>query len=412
MKPRIKEVKRNFFSQESTGGMLTSAVFLFFPFFLSRLTWGANNEYQSLFAHIPQAIAIAAICIFGFAQFRANKRQIIIFEIFSGLLLIHLAQTAYLSSNLVEYSNDYFFQGILLWAYLFSICLYASSIKVDSYPRLLHFFDVFAKNSVYLAMVFYLLYQITGVGFLIHFYDGFGIARLQGFFSEPSALAPISSWLLLSGIRYRNITSVGLGIAVCVLTFSPIVLISTTLALITYLIIFHPKFTPIILLMGVAIAYWILAIDCSSADGGESIIRAACGMQTIFSLDARDIFANGRLLSSLAIFDHLSERDAWGIGLGINSTSIFMPAYYGIMRDNSLPISMLAFYGVIGGLATVLLATIGLLKAGQKKNIFSIFWISFFWCSMINSAQGFISYSMLFVATIWLLTCPKKINYN
>lgn len=394
--------------QESTAGILVSAAFLFFPFFIFRISWGIDNQFQSLFTHIPQAAAIGAICLVSLAHLRANKRQAVITTIFSILLLIHFIQTVILSGSLPGYNYDYFLQGVLLWAYLFAVCLYASTIKIKNYRRLLHFFNLFAKAAVLVATVFYLLYKITGVALLVHFYEGFGIARLQGFFSEPSAFAPVSCWLLLSGIRNKNLTSVGLAMVVCVLAFSPIVIISTLLALITYLMIFHPRTTPLILLAGALIAAWIAAVDCSATDDGSSLSRAACGAKSIFSEDTRAVFSNDRLLSTIVIFEHLSATSSWVYGLGINSTSVFMPAYFGVMRDNSLPVSIIAFYGAIGGLVFVVFAATGLLIAWRRKNIYSIFWLSFFWCSIINSAQGFIAYALLFVASILLLSYPGQ----
>lgn len=399
--------------REGTAGIFVSAALLFLPFFIFRISWGINNQFQPLFTHIPQAAAIGAICLVTLAHLRANKRQAIVTTIFSALLLIHFVQTVFLSGSLPGYDYDYFLQGILLWAYLFAVCLYASTIKVKNYRRLLHFFDIFAKTAVLVAIVFYLLYKITGIALLVHFYEGFGVARLQGFFSEPSAFAPISCWLLLSGIKNNNLTSIGLAIVVCILAFSPIVIISTLLALITYLIIFHPRVTPLIFLAGVLTAAWIIAVDCSAVNDGSSLNRAACGAKSIFSADTRAVFSNDRLLSSIVIFEHLSATNSWLYGLGINSTSVFMPAYFGVMRDNSLLVSIIAFYGAMGGLIFMASMTIFLLTASRRKNIYSIFWLSFFWCSMINSAQGFITYALLLVASILLLSHPgHKISPN
>lgn len=412
MQASSNEIKGAFLSRESGFAIFASAVLLFSPFFIFRISWGIDNQHQSLFTHIPQAVAIAAICIVSFRQLRANRRQVAIVSIFSGLLLIHLAQTNILIGSLRGYSNDYFLQGILLWAYLFAVCLYASNIKVDSYQRLLRYFDIFAKSAVFAAIAFYFLYKLTGIAVLVHFYDGFGLARLQGFFSEPSALAPVTCWLLLTGVRYRRVMSVGLALIVCALSFSPIVIISTLLALATYLMIFHARTRPIILIVGILATAWIATIDCSISSGGSSIFRSACGIKSIFSADARDIFINDRLLSSIAIFQHLSATDSWMHGLGINSTSVFMPTYFGVMRDNSLLISVIAFYGVAGVSVFFVFVCACIIKAWRLKNILSIFWLSFFWCSMINSAQGFITYALLFVASIWLMYCPAKINHS
>jgi hypothetical protein len=408
MRFTVNEIKGRFPTEAKTTGVFLPAVLLFLPFFVFRVSWGIDNQFISLYLHIPQAITIAAICAVSFAQLRANTGQAVVIIIFSGLLLIHLTQAIVLSSSLAEYSRDYFLQGILLWAYLFVVCVYASIMKVKTYPRLLHFFDLFAKGAVLGATAFYLLYQLTGIAVLVHFYEGFGVSRLEGFFSEPSAFAPVSCWLMLSGIRYKKATSVGLAMVVCVLAFSPIVIICTLLALITYLMIFRPRLTPLILILGGVVVVWGTAFDCSIPSEGSTLSRAVCGVNSIFSEDTRAVFSNDRILSSIAIVEHISATDSWAHGLGLNSTSVFMPAYFGVMRDNSLPISLIAFYGIPGGIALVAFAAFGLLKAWQNKNDFSIFWLSFFWCSMINSAQGFITYTLLFVASIWLLRCADQ----
>lgn len=408
MRSITHEINGSFQIHESAVGVFFSALLLFLPFFIFRISWGIDNQFQSLFTHIPQAAVILAICLLSLAHLRANKRQAVITAIFSGLLLIHFIQSVNLIGSLPGYDYDYFLQGVLLWAYLFAVCLYASTIKIKDYPRFLHIFDLFAKAAILVAILFFLLYKLTGIALLVHFYEGFELVRIQGFFSEPSAFAPVACWLLLSGIRYRNLTNVGLAMIVCVLAFSPIVIISTLLALVTYLIIFHPRITPLIFVSGVLIAVWITLVDCSVAIDGSSLNRAACGVKAIFSEDTRAVFANDRLLSSIVIFEHLAATGSWVYGLGINSTSVFMPAYFGVMRDNSLPISIIAFYGAIGGLVFVLFVAVGLYMAWKRKNIYSIFWISFFWCSMINSAQGFITYALLFVASIWLFSHPSK----
>jgi hypothetical protein len=377
---------------------------LFIPFFISRITWGLDNESKSLYLHIPQAIIFAAICAIGLLQFKVYFRQAIVFVIFTGLLFIHFIHAALLYGNLLDYNRDYFSQGILLWAYLFSVCFYASTIKLNDYKNIMYFFNIFSISFTLISIIFYVLYKWSGVGLLIHFYEGFELARLQGFFSEPSAFAPISCWLLLYGIRYKKIINIGLAIVICVLTYSPIVLISTFLALISYVIIFHPRIIPLIFLLGFLTVVWVNLVDCLATEDVTSLTRAACGAKSIFDVDTRAIFSNDRLLSSFVIFEHLKATSTWVYGQGINSTSIFMPAHYGAMRDNSLPISIVAFYGVIGALVLVVSVATGLIVAWRRKNIYSIFWLSFFWCSMINSAQGFITYTLLFVASIWLLS--------
>jgi hypothetical protein len=393
---------------EGAGDVFISAVILFIPFFIFRIGWGLENQFQSLFLHIPQAVVIAVICLISIEFHNATKRQTVIFVIFTFLLLIHILQTDFLVDSLPNYDYEYFIQGVLLWAYLFAVCLYASTIEVENYQKLLYFFDLFAKTAVVVAILSFMFYKITDVSVLIHFYDGFGLARLQGFFSEPSAFAPVSCWLLMSGVKNSKLTNIGLAITACVLASSPIVIISTLLALGTYLMIFHPRITPLILVATALTAAYVTLVDCSINYDGSSISRALCGAKTVFSEDARAVFSNDRIISSIAIFDHLSATNSLVFGLGINSASVFMPAYYGEMRDNSLPISIFASYGVLGVLVFVCFAIVCITIAWQRKNIYTIFWISFFWCSIINSAQGFISYALFFAASIWLLSYPNQ----
>lgn len=388
-------------AKELSRPLIFFSLLLFIPFFLFRFTWGHENQFVSLYLHVPQAaIALLGAAIY-FRRYRLDPPTYPVVLIFSTMLAVHVLHALVLRAHLKDYGADYFSQGIQLWAYLFVLCYLGVVVKPEDRVGLVRCFDLMAKIFVVIAIAAFVFYKVSGLAFLVR-KEADGLLRLQGFFSEPSAFAPVVCWLVLSGLYLRSYLNIALAAAVCVLSYSPIILIALILSLFSYIIIFYPRFLPWTALLLVLVSAWSLQYDCRFYDYSSPLTRASCGIRAIFGHEAAIYFPNDRLRSSMAVFSYLSVTESWVHGLGLNSTSVFMPRYYDELRDNSLVVSLLAFYGIAGGVMALALSVFGLFMSWRRRDLLALLWLSFFWCSLINSAQGFITYGLLFMVTFWV----------
>ncbi len=387
----------------------------FLPFFFSRVTWGMENAYIAL----PLGWAQVLVAIWGItaALMTSGRRGWVILTciFFLILFLIHCVQALFLQTIWNSEINQYFAKGVILWGYLAACAIFAAALPLRCVDLMLRIFRYYGLATISIGFMCLVVFLLTGTALLINYYEGYNLIRAQAFMSEPSAWAPIVAFLCLMGIWHRDRVALIFGVMGLILSLSPIVFLVTGLSQLTILMlrvkaIRFPSFLVIIGLMVI-----VLSIDCNNFlfDGHhplENLLgRSVCGMQTVFSENARDSFTNDRLISTIAVLQHITDTHTWWSGLGLNSTAIFMPKYYDGLRDNSLWISLLAFYGVWGLVFFLVIGFIGFISIRRGNKILGFIWISFFWTVSVNSAEGFYTYALYFIFWILLLrSLPRR----
>lgn len=383
----------------------SAAPFLFLlPFFVSRIAWGKENSFIVLPLGWLQ-VGVASLGIIASARQTERFKTVAIFFT-SLLLLIHGVHAIYLTDIWGGDWGRYVLKGLVLWGYLTVSLVFAVSLSSERAWQLLRVFRLYGLITVAVGVVSLAVLAVTGFAFQLH-HEDYGWYRVQAFMSEPSALAPVVAFLCCLGLWRGDRFALMAGLTGCALTFSPIVLLVSVLTQISVLLI---KVRASRVYLVAAFVFFVIVVfiaDCGAVDPYKvnPLInlfgRLICGVQTVFLADARGVFINHRLESTMVVFGHVAKMHAWWSGLGINSTSIFMGQLYGDVRDNALWVSLGAYYGVWGLLGFLVVGFLGFCGVRRGDEMLGFAWLAFFWAVSLNSAQGFYTYSLYFV--VWIL---------
>lgn len=399
-------------------------------YFFYRFQYGTENEFISF------NLAIVQIAVSVYALFRYPvKINSLIYTASTFILLLFLQLVFYWQyiipeSGLPGDNEDYLSASIRLWVYLFFVCLYALTIRRNEIDEFCRAFIRLSRFSVLVAIATIILYYVSGVALLLNVYAVEHLVRPQAFLSEPSAFAPIAATLLIVGWMKKNVRDIFYSLVALLITFSPISIMTTLGAVFLYALLYGVKNFPlkllIVVVVSIVVTYLLLA-DCASMvvsmNGFERTFgRMSCGVQVVFDSHLREqlqfTFTNQRLTSTFISIDLISEYKGLFSGFGLNSSSIFMPELFGEIRENSLWLSILLFYGVFGVFAFFAIIVAGLFCVKRASREFAVFYLAVLVASTINSAAGFYLYSLLFFAITVLLfgndakTAQMKMDRN
>lgn len=384
-------------------------------YFLYRFQYGLENEFVS-FNLAPLQILCAI-----YALLRFPIKPIALLLVVGGALALLLVQGLYYYGVVIPESSlpgdgyEYLSAALRLWVYLFFICAYALTVRQQDLDDICNAFLKLSRFSVIVALLSLVLYHVTGISVLLNFYAVEHLIRPQAFLSEPSAFAPIAAVLLIVGWTRGTYKDIGYALLALAVTFSPISIMTTVGTAFLYAFLFGIRSVLLkatIACLGLAVIVPMLTMDCvplvTSLNGFERTLgRMSCGVQVIFDNDLRDqlkyTFTNQRLTSAFISIDHLQQYEGVFFGFGLNSSSVFMPELYGVVRENSLWFSMLLFYGVVGLLVFFLVVLAALFWARNVPRDFAVLFLSLVVASTLNSAGGFYLYSLVFFVSGVLL---------
>lgn len=382
-----------------------TALFLFLlPFFVSRITWGKENYFVVLPLGWLQVI-VASLGIMASARQPDRFKTAAIFFA-SFLLLMHGVHAIHLTHIWEDDWARYVLKGLVLWGYLTACLVFGASLSSEGASQLLRVFRLYGLATVVVGVLSFVILALTGFAFQLH-HEDYGWYRIQAFMSEPSALAPVVAFLCCLGVWRGDRVALAAGLIGCALAFSPIVLLVLVLTQLSLLLLKVKASRAYVFTASILFVIVISVADCGTVDPYKVnplinlIGRLICGVQTVFYEDARGVFSNHRLESTIIVFEYITKMHAWWSGLGINSTSIFMDKLYGDVRDNALWVSLAAYYGVWGLMGFLVIGFLGLYGVRRGDEVLGFAWLSFFWAVSLNSAQGFYTYSLYFV--IWIL---------
>ncbi|NWD86047.1 MULTISPECIES: hypothetical protein [unclassified Pseudomonas] len=389
-------------------------------YFFYRFQYGSENEYISFNLGVLQI----AVSIYAIVRYPVRRRALI-FVLFSSFFLLFL-QIAYYANFVIPWSGlpgdgaEYLYAAIRLWVYLFFVCIYALTIARDDLYKFCDVFIFLSRFSVVIAVASLFVFYTAGVSLLLNTYFAEHLIRPQAFLSEPSSFAPIAAVLMIVGWLRKSKIDIALSLIALSITFSPISILTTLLAIFLYSCLYGIKSTSakiFIFVVAVVSMSTLFMMDCAnlvvSLNGFERTTgRVSCGVQVIFDSGLRDqlqdLFTNQRLTSTFMSMDLARQYGGILLGFGLNSSSIFMPALVGEVRENSLWISMFLFYGIIGVLVFLSLVVLGMLRARMVNREFVVFYLSVLVASTINSAGGFYLYSLLYFSVIVILFGRKS----
>ncbi len=379
---------------------------IFSGYFFFMLRWGGNNN--AIFLNLG-ALQIA-VAVYAFIRYGAPSRALATLVLIS--LLLAGAQFFYpeilLDTHLPGSDASYIGASTKLLVYLFFISLHGMTIRPGDIPYLARAFLNLSRFSVLLAAVSIVLYRLIGVPVLLNFYFAEGMVRPQALLPEPSAFAPLAGMLLIAGYHWKSRKDLIWGIVAMLIPLSPITIMGGLAAFAVYTFLYEIRslFLKVMTLMVAgAVIYYLMSLDCASLVVREESVprtlgRMSCGLQVIFDPQLREavqgVFLNLRLLSTLTSIDILAHTGTFMSGLGLNSSSIFMPELYGELRENSIWISVLLFYGIPGMVIFALLCVSALWRLSHAPKYFAAIFVTVLTCSTINSAGGFYLYAFIF----------------
>lgn len=396
--------------QQKLSGRTIEFMLLMSGYFLYSIRWGGENQ-QILLSLGWLQILVSSYAIWRFgASSRALAWLLIIFG------MIGIAQLFYPyvieGANIPGTISDYVEAAARLYFYLFFICLHALTMRQQDIDVFVQVFLQLSRLSIAIATACMFLYWMTGIPILLNFYFSEVIIRPQAFLSEPSAFAPLVGSLLVWGLLKKSRKDLLIALAGLLLALSPITIIGGIGTFVLYVFLYKTRGT---LVKGILVLFLLLAFlsismtDCTSLVVSDNPIdktlgRASCGVQVIYDRDLRaalnGIFYNDRLESAIKAIEFLGETKAMTTGMGLNSSSIFMPELYGEVRENSIWLSILLFYGVVGVAAFGMVRMASMKRLTRARNTVAVIFVAFFVCSTINSAGGFYGYSVL----LWCIT--------
>lgn len=379
-------------------------------YFLYSIRWGGENQQILMSLGWLQILT----AIYAFLRYSAPTRGITALMILFGFMGV--AQIFYpfaiRNANIPGESSQYIEAAVRLYVYLFFVCLHALTVRREDAPLFLDTFLKLSRLSIMIAVGCMILYWTTGIPFLLNFYFSQGIIRPQAFLSEPSAFAPLVGCLLISGWLNKSRKDVAIALAGIAFALSPITILGGIGAFVLYAFLYKTRGA---LVKGAVIMSCFIALvfvnmmDCTSLVVSDSAIdrtlgRVSCGVQVIYDGNLRyaleGIFYNDRLESAIKSVEFLRDTKSVATGMGLNSSSIFMPELYGEVRENSLWLSILLFYGVFGVAVFALMCLIGMARMARATDTIAVIFVAFLVCSTINSAGGFYGYSIL----LWCIT--------
>lgn len=294
---------------------------------------------------------------------------------------------------------DYQLAFLRVWLYLFLVC--AAAIQLLHREHFVHVFLRLSMISVGIGVVAVLIRHATGLGVLIHSYGD--LHRMQAFLSEPSAFAPVVAFLLLAAYRLRSVGLAATGAAGLLFSFSPVVALSTGIAFVLFVLL-QPqrqfKLLTVGLVLGTVSLSILASVDYNSlvqSDFGWQVTlgRLILGFQSVLSGGEEGV--NDRFAGFLNVLEFMESESSASFltGLGFNASAVVFNLGDYEVFDHALWITFLFSYGVGGAVAIVLLGLLAGRILLRRNDMFALLYLAFFSASLVNSAQGFVSYAFV-----------------
>ena len=382
---------------------LAGAAFLCSFFFVEISTTDRIIPIPSLF---PELIVIITLMLYTTTCGISSRRLYYFGFGVSFLLFIQLIYFLYLyafplSGNLVEYVT----RAMRLYLYLVLITFY--SIFLYKEKSLIQGFYYVGLSVLIVGIAAWVAYQITGLRLLLDF--AYGFPRVKAFFSEPSATAPVVAAIAILGWKKRSWPAITGSASFLFLSASPTVFIVVLLS-ITGVFILERRHSINVIVGGLL---FVLLVSVFIFGGGPSwIIQNEIGGLTIrrlmegvnYAITLSDYGYNPRFAGAMDIFTELQMKGLLWTGAGLNSASVYFgavtPKGQVPVRDFSLFLTILFSYGLIGTIFLFVLAVRTAFLLKSIKSTYLYIYIPFLITSMINSAQGFLTYKFVLLGII------------
>ncbi len=384
---------------------LATFVFLI-SFYISEITIGGTSNIN-----IPTNI-LEAITTLGIGSaiilFASNPRECYyrLIYIIIGIAIIQCLYFIFRNLNPVESQfTNYLTKASRLYLYIILITIY--SLFLYKEDVLVRWFYRLGIGSIVLGLSALAAYYLVGSRILLDF--SYGSARPQALFTEPSAWAPVIGSVGIISWKRKSCLIFVLTIMMMVLSNSPTVILVTLLSFIGVFLLERGSVRAVLFgsvgvviagVLFVALGGWDWLVN--SGLGGNTVERLALGLKAASTLAEEGY--NPRVVGAIDVITNLSKHDLLWTGYGLNSSTVYFEAITppGVPHERaySLLLNSLFSFGVFGAFIIMYGGIRVAFRLTMVNSPYLCIYLPFFLVSMINSAQGFVTYKFVILGLI------------
>jgi hypothetical protein len=354
---------------------------LFFLLFLTFFSEIMISSNQKIFLHGYKIITGISLFLILY-QGRVRKQALVFFAV----ILFWSGFYIFIHPNFL-YSIKFIF-------YLIPVFFIVTNYSIEDFCQVL-----VKVIEIYILMSFILFCIGIGVD------RGYGLPRMQGLLSEPSAMALPLPLLFLSFFNAKKYFKLIVLLPCIFLTQSPTVYIVTFLSLLLYFFINSKKYTKIILI-GFIILIFSNILNLLEIlyliTNNHSISRLQRGIESISSFGTSGY--NPRMRGMLVFFDDILANKLYFLfGGGLDSISVInSQRELSDMAFNNIPVQVFTSFGITGFIVFICLVFLMLDFYSRRRFIMTII-IPVVIYTSINSAMGIQLQYLLFVLMVFML---------
>ena len=342
-----------------------------------------------------------------------TRRLVGVLGVLSVVQFIYfLGLNAYpLEGSLFEYVNG----SVRVFGYIVSVTIFATLFYDED--LLIETFYKVGRAVLAVGLGALLVYEILGVPLLLDF--AYGEPRTQSFFTEPSATAPAVAVVGTMAWRRRDWIGELLALTYVYTANSPTVLLVFALSTVG---IYLVKQGPVVLWTGIlgSIGSAVAFVTLGGLDWlktapyfGRTVNRLARGIEFAITLSQQGY--NPRFAGAINVYEHLQKHGLLWIGYGLNSAS---PYFKHVTldtatktQDYSLLITLFFSFGVIGVVIFFAFCYRAAMRMYCHNSRLIYIFVPFLMTSMVNSAQGFVTYKFAILGII-VYGVGKNLTYQ
>ena len=383
-----------------------ATLFFLGSFFVSEVTIGGSSSLKIPTNELEVVFTLGVgVIVLLFSNHSYNCYYKLVF-ITVSIAIIQCFYFLFFNLHPVESSfGNYFVSATRLYVYISVIAIY--SLFLYEEEAVVRWFYRLGVGSMVVGLTALVAHYLAGNRLLIDI--SYGSARPQALFTEPSAWAPVIGAVGIISWKRESYLIFALTIVMVVLSNSPTVILVTMLSFIGVFLLERGGVKTVLLGFGSVVIAGVLFVALGGLDwlvnagvGGKTVERLALGLKFAFTLAEEGY--NPRVSGAIDVVTNLSKHDLLWTGYGLNSSTVYFqaitPAGEPHARAYSILLTALFSFGIVGA---VLVTYWGAKVASRLKKINSPYlyiYVPFLLVSMINSAQGFVTYKFVILGLI------------
>ena len=383
------------------------ATFIFLiSFYISEITIGGTSSIN-IPTNILEVVTISGVAM-AVLLLTSNPRRCYyrLIYIAAGVAIIQCLYFIFLNLNPIEsYFTNYVTKASRLYIYIIIITIY--SLFLYKEEVLVQWFYRLGIGSIVLGLLALAAYYLVGSRILLDF--SYGSARPQALFTEPSAWAPVIGSVGIISWKRKSYLIFGLTMMMMILSKSPTVVLVVVLSFIVVFLLERGGLRAAVFGFGSVVIVGVLFVVLGGWDwlvnsgvGGNTVERFAVGITAASTLAEEGY--NPRVTGAIDIITNLSKHDLLWTGYGLNSSTVYFQAITPVgephERAYSLLLTLLFSFGIVGTIIIIFWGTKVADRLTKIKSPYLYVYIPFLLVSMINSAQGFVTYKFVILGLI------------